>query len=147
MVLFFERVLIMSTSVTGGEELIEKIIYGVSIFFANSLYDLVKELDEQILVSIVAMFVAFSLNYFKHVVQLHQKNTSEVLWWTVVDRWLQTLTMVSGFITIQCFTSFIITTIEEKEKYYYEVVLYPVLTLMIAIAIITIIHNHMAITK
>ncbi len=132
---------------SGGEELIEKIIYGVSIFFANSLYDLVKELDEQILVSIVAMFVAFSLNYFKHVVDDHRKITSEHLWWTVVNRWLQTLTMVSGFITIQCFTSFIVGTIEEKEKYYYEVVLYPVLTLMIAIALITIIHEHMAVTK
>jgi len=137
----------MSAQVIGGEALIEKIIYGVSIFFANSLYDLVKDLDEQILVSIVAMFVAFSLNYFKHVVEVHQKNSSEVLWWTVVDRWLQTLTMVSGFITIQCFTTFIISTIEEKEKYYYEVVLYPVLTLMIAIAIITIIHEHMSVAK
>tara|TARA_B100001094_G_scaffold209698_2_gene203613 strand:+ start:13346 stop:13765 length:420 start_codon:yes stop_codon:yes gene_type:complete len=137
----------MSAGVSGGEELIEKIIYGVSIFFANSLYDLVKELDEQILVSIVAMFVAFSLNYFKHVVDDHRKITSEHLWWTVVNRWLQTLTMVSGFITIQCFTSFIVGTIEEKEKYYYEVVLYPVLTLMIAIALITIIHEHMAVTK
>jgi len=137
----------MSNSVSSGEALIEKIIYGVSIFFANSLYDLVKELDAQILVSVVAMFVAFSLNYFKHVVEEHQKTTTEVLWWTVVNRWLQTLTMVSGFITIQCFTSFIIGTIEEKEKYYYEIVLYPVLTLMIAIALITIIHQHMAVTK
>lgn len=137
----------MSNPVTSGEALIEKIVYGVSIFFANSLYDLVKALDAQILVSVVAMFVAFSLNYFKHVVDEHQKNTREVLWWTVVDRWLQTLTMVSGFITIQCFTTFIISTIEEREKYYYEVVLYPVLTLMIAIAIITIIHEHMAVAK
>ena len=137
----------MSAPASGGEALVEKIIYGVSIFFANSLYDLVKELDEQILVSIVAMFIAFSLNYLKHVVDEHQKRSSEVLWWTVVDRWLQTLTMVSGFITIQCFTTFIIATIQEREKYYYEVVLYPVLTLMIAIAIITIIHEHMTVTK
>ena len=137
----------MGPPVSSGEALIEKIVYGVSIFFANSLYDLVKELDAQILVSIVAMFIALSLNYFKHVVDEHQKVASEVLWWTVVDRWLQTLTMVSGFITIQCFTTYIISTIEEKEKYYYEVVLYPVLTLMIAIAVITVIHEHMAIAK
>ena len=51
----------MSTQLVGGEALIEKIIYGVSIFFANSLYDLVKALDAQILVSVVAMFVAFSV--------------------------------------------------------------------------------------
>lgn len=137
----------MSTAVSGGEALVEKIIYGVSIFFANSLYELVKELDEQILVSIVAMFVAFSLNYFKHMAKAHEQNTADILWWTVVSRWLQTLTMVSGFITIQCFTTFIINTIEANEKYYYEVVLYPVLTLMIAIAIITVIHEHMAIAK
>lgn len=129
------------------EALIEKIIYGVSIFFANSLYELVEKLDEQILVSIVAMFVAFSMNYFKHLTEEHKLVSKEKLWWSIVDRWLQTLTMVSGFITIQCFTAFIIRTIEEKEKYYYEVVLYPVLTLMIGIAIITIIHEHMVVPK
>ena len=137
----------MPPPVSGSEALVEKVIYGVSIFFANSLYDLVKKMDGQILVSVVAMFIAFSLNYFKHVVAIYKERTEDPLWWTVVDRWLQTLTMVSGFITIQCFTTFIIQTIEEKEKYYYEVVLYPVLTLMIAIAIITIIHEHMAVTK
>lgn len=130
------------------EELVEKVIYGISIFFADSAYEMVSKLDQQLVVITIMTVAALVLNYFKHIVKKHSESfcDNDVLevgvWWSILSRWFETFSMISAFIAIQGLVKQIMNIIEQNERYRYEVVLYPILTIMISIALITVSHAH-----
>lgn len=130
------------------EELVEKVIYGISIFFADSAYEMVSELDQQLVVITLMTVAALVLNYFKTHVKQHAQSFGDAdvvdvgVWWSILSRWFETFSMISAFIAIQGLVKQIMNIIEQNERYRYEVVLYPILTIMISIALITVTHAH-----
>tara|TARA_B110000196_G_scaffold319225_1_gene336676 strand:- start:3008 stop:3469 length:462 start_codon:yes stop_codon:yes gene_type:complete len=133
-----------------AEQAIEKVIYGISIFFADSAYEMVKELDQQIVVIMIAVVFACLMNWFKGMVKIHHENleSSEIrtvgVWWQIMTRWLETFTMISAFIAIQGLVRLVMLTIQQNERFVYQAIIYPVLTIMIAIAMITVGHAHIS---
>lgn len=133
-----------------AEQAVEKVIYGISIFFADSAYEMIKELDQQVVVIMIAIVFAGLMNYFKGVVKRHHHSLDcdELnmvgVWWNILCRWFETFTMISAFIAIQGLVRLVMLTIKQNERFVYQAVIYPVLTIMISIAFITVGHAHVS---
>jgi len=124
----------------------DQVIFSVAIVYSRSLFQEIKELDQHILISIVATIVAIiSTQFYK----VWTENTTKLqskdkvyLWRSIVAQWLKILQMISTFIAIHNLVDIVNEMILKTERFYYEAFLFPVITIMFSIAAVTIFDHH-----
>jgi len=127
----------------------DQVIFSVAIVYSGSMFDEIKELDQHILVSMVATIIAMISTHLHKkwdgVTQLlltKEKNKDSFIWREIVSQWFQILQMISTFIAIHNLVNLVNDLILNTERFYYEKFLFPVITVMFSIAAVTLFDHH-----
>ena len=124
----------------------DQVIFSVAIVYSRSMFDEIKELDQHILISIVATIIAiFSTQFhkrWKDTTDKLQSKDKSFLWRTIVAQWLKILQMISTFIAIHNLVDLVNEMILNTERFVYEAFLFPIITIMFSIAAVTLFDHH-----
>ena len=127
----------------------DQVIFSVAIVYSGSMFDEIKELDQHILISIIATIIAMVSTHLHKkwdgVTQLlltKEKNKDSFIWRQIVSQWFQILQMISTFIAIHNLVNLVNDLILNTERFYYEKFLFPVITVMFSIAAVTLFDHH-----
>jgi len=125
----------------------DQVIFSVAIVYSRSMFEEIKELNQHVIISVVATIVAiFSTQFYKqwaeNTVKLQSKDKKVYLWRVIVTQWLKILQMVSTFIAIHNLVDLINEMILKTERFYYEAFLFPIITIMFSIAAVTLFDHH-----
>ena len=128
------------------DEVFDQVIFSVAIVYSRSMFEEIKELDQHILISIVATIVAIISTQFYKVWNAStnklQSKDKVYLWRSIVAQWLKILQMISTFIAIHNLVDLVNEMILQTERFYYEAFLFPSITIMFSIAAVTIFDHH-----
>ena len=126
----------------------DQVIFSISIVYSRSMFEEMKVLDQQILISIVATIIAIISTQFH---KLWDKTTQQFMskekkkhfvWRRIVSQWLHILQMISTFIAIHILVDIVNGMILNTERFYYEKFLFPVITIMFCIGGVTVFDHH-----
>ena len=124
----------------------DQVIFSVAIVYSRSLFEEIKEWDQHIIISVMATIVAIISTKFNN---RWNKNTKKMedkdkvfLWRQIVSQWLKIIQMISTFVAIHNLVDLVNEMIINTERFYYESLLFPLITIMFSIAIITIFDHH-----
>jgi hypothetical protein len=125
----------------------DQVIFSVAIVYSRSMFEEIKELNQHVIISVVATIVAiFSTQFYKqwaeNTVKLQSKDKKVYLWRVIVTQWLKILQMISTFIAIHNLVDLINEMILKTERFYYEAFLFPIITIMFSIAAVTLFDHH-----
>jgi hypothetical protein len=124
----------------------DQVIFSVAIVYTGSLFGEIKKLDQHILISIVFTIIAiFSTQSYRKWIDNTEKlqNKDKVyLWRSIVGQWLKIAQMISTFIAIHSLVDLVNEMILNTERFYYESILFPVITILFSIAAVTIFDHH-----
>tara|TARA_B110001452_G_C15068511_1_gene372931 strand:+ start:388 stop:792 length:405 start_codon:yes stop_codon:yes gene_type:complete len=124
----------------------DQVIFSVAIVYSRSLFEEIKELDQHILISIFATIIAIiSTQFYKlwtETTKKLQNKDKTYLWRNIVAQWLKILQMISTFIAIHNLVDLVNAMILNTERFYYESLLFPAITIMFSIAAVTLFDHH-----
>ena len=129
------------------DEVFDQVIFSVAIVYSRSMFEEIKDLDQHILISMVGTIVAIiSTRLHKKwdsvTTTFKVKEKNAFVWRAIVSQWLKILQMISTFIAIHNLVDLVNDMILNTERFYYESFLFPVITIMFAIAAVTLFDHH-----
>ena len=135
------------------DNVLDQVVFSVAIVYSRSLFDEIKAADQHIIISLLATVVAIATSSFHrswtsqtNVLQEKNKknknNANFFLWRKIVSQWLEILSSISTFIAIHVLVDLVDTMIVHTERFYYESFLFPMITILFSIAVITIFDSH-----
>lgn len=118
---------------------IDRVIFSVAIVYSETLFVRIQEMDQQIVISILSIILSvFAIRLHSFFKNFTGGENSCCMWYTIVGQWLEILQMITTFIAIHSLVDVVNTLIEENERFYHEALLFPVITLLGAVAIVSI---------
>jgi len=129
-----------------------RVIFSIAIVYSESLFRQIRETDQQLVVSIIAIIFAVTANHLstswahynekdKRTLNTKSKQHRD-LWVNIVTQWLQIAEMTLTFIAIHILVDVVNTMIDETERYYYESALFPIITLMFAVSVVAAVEDN-----
>ena len=127
----------------------DRVIYSIAIVYSESLFNQVRETDQHIIVSLISiLFAVISSrlgNWWKAQCKVNARMNPEcsALWEQIVTQWFQIAELTLTFIAIHSIVEVLNNMMSQTERYYYEALLFPVITLMFAISTVTVIDERL----
>ena len=126
----------------------DRVIYSIAIVYSESLFNQVRETDQHIVVSLISILFAIISsrlgNWWTARCETFASMNPEytALWERIVTQWFQIAELTLTFIAIHSIVEVLNSMISQTERYYYEALLFPVITLMFAISTVTVIDER-----
>lgn len=122
----------------------DRVIFSIAIVYSESLFKKVKENNQHIILSLISILFAITVNRFLCTwkQQAEKSPDSDVVWRRIVSQWLSVAELTLTFIAIHLLVDVLNTMIANTERYYYETALFPVITLIFATSLVTVLENQ-----
>lgn len=126
----------------------DQVIFSVAIVYSRSLFEEVKVSDQQLLISVFATILAIAAAAMQRKWDIQTKflqekdKTHSQLWRTIVSQWFKIAQMISTFVAINSLVFLVDQMIRNTERFYYEAILFPMITILFGIAAVTIFDQH-----
>ena len=126
----------------------DRVIYSIAIVYSESLFGKVRENDQHVIISIISILFALAAHWLSRRWSCHCKDhikqhpECSALWQRIVTQWLQITQLTLTFIAIHSLVEVLNDMISDTERYYYEALLFPVITLMFSVSLVTVIEDR-----
>ena len=128
----------------------DRVIYSIAIVYSESLFNQVRETDQHIIVSLISILFAVIAcrlgKWWTAQCKTHTNPKCSALWEQIVTQWFQIAELTLTFIAIHSIVEVLNNMISQTEQYYYEALLFPVITLMFAISTVTVIDERLGVS-
>ena len=130
----------------------DRVIFSIAIVYSESLFGKVRENDQHIIISIISILFAVAAHWLSHkwscryTDHIKQHPECSALWQRIVTQWLQITELTLTFIAIHSLVEVLNDMISNTERYYYEALLFPVITLMFSISLVTVVEDRYDVT-
>ena len=126
----------------------DRVIYSIAIVYSESLFSQVRQTDQHIVISLISILFAIASNQLSHWWACHceklnrERSEHKDLWQRIVTQWLTIAELTLTFIAIHSLVEVLNDMIDDTERYYYEALLFPIITLMFSISIVTVVEDQ-----
>ena len=122
----------------------DRVIFSIAIVYSESLFTQVRQTDQHIIVSLLSILFALAAHRlslaWSNACRCSKPDTAKKgpLWERIVTQWLHIAELTLTFIAIHSLVDTVNELISQTERYHYEAALFPVITLMFSISIVTV---------
>tara|TARA_B100000787_G_scaffold127299_2_gene96377 strand:- start:9356 stop:9760 length:405 start_codon:yes stop_codon:yes gene_type:complete len=116
----------------------DRIIFSVAIVYSESLFQQVRQNQQHLAVSLIAVLFAVFAERAQRSLEACFAQEQTTLWHKIVSQWLEIGQMTLTFIAIHSIVEVVNTMITQNERFYYEALLFPIITITLAVSLVTI---------
>jgi len=127
-------------------EFAERVVFSVAIVYSETLYGHIRDLDQHAVVALLCVVFALLTTHLATWWEKHDEENC-CTFHKIITSWLDVGKMVFTFLAIHSVVDTIDETIRENERFYFDSILFPIVTLLSAIALLTITQAHFFDTK
>jgi len=122
--------------------IVDRILYSIAIVYSETLYERVRQFDEQFFISIVS--VALSAFFAMGSARVKQMLDQDKLWGKLMTRWMDIFSMFTTFIAIHSIVAIVEDMMDDTERFAHESFIFPIFALLSGVSTVVLIEGLIA---